>query len=319
LRGRFHWMRRPRESRKGLEYFERAIARDPLFALAHAGIADVYNTLGSWEAAEIPSWDAFPRARAAAMQALAIDPSLAEAHTPLAYANMHYRWRWRDANAEFQRALALNPSYSHAHHWHSHCLMAQGCAAESLEASHRALELDPLDLVINVHLAWHYWFARAYDQTIEQSRQSAELEPTSPWPAFFAGMGHAARGEVGSAIAEHRRAVDYGADSPVMYAALGYSLALGGERKEAERVIARLNDVAARQHVSAYEIAIIHGTLGERDQMFDWLDRAYEERSAWLAYLAVDPRLDGVRDDERFRGLLRAVGLTTASGASTAE
>jgi DNA-binding SARP family transcriptional activator/TolB-like protein/Flp pilus assembly protein TadD len=309
LRGRYHWMRRPRETRKGLEYFERAIARDPLFALAHAGVADAYNTLGSWEAAEMPSWEAFPRAHAAAMQALALDPTLAEAHTALGYADIHYLWRWEEAKQEFDRAIALNPSYSHAHHWHSHYLTARGCAAESLEASRKALEVDPLDLIINVHMAWHYWFAREYDAAVEQSARAAELDPSNQWSPFFAGIGYAAAGNVGAAIEQHRLALSRSNDSPVMLGALGYSLAAGGERAEAEGVLRRLHSVAETQSVSSYEIAIIHGTLGERDQMFDWLDRAYEERSGWLAYLAVDPRLDGVRDDERFRSLLRAVRL----------
>lgn len=309
LRGRYHWMRRPRETRKGLEYFERAIARDPLFALAHAGVADAYNTLGSWEAAEMPSWEAFPRAHAAAMQALSLDPTLAEAHTALGYANIHYLWRWPEAREEFERALTLNSSYSHAHHWHSHYLMAQGCTAESLEASRRALEVDPLDLIINVHMAWHFWFARQYDDAVEQAARAAELDPNNQWSPFFAGMGYAAGGNPGAAIAQHRLAVERSGESPVMLGALGYSLAVGGERREAEAVLRRMADIAAARSVSSYEIAVIHGTLGQRDAMYDWLDRAYEERSGWLAYLGVDPRLDDVRDDERFRSLLRAVRL----------
>jgi serine/threonine-protein kinase len=302
-------MRRPRETHKGLEYFERAIARDPLFALAHAGVADAYNTLGSWEAAEMPSWEAFPRAHAAAMQALALDPTLAEAHTALGYANIHYLWRWDEAKQEFDRALALNPSYSHAHHWHSHYLLARGCAPESLEASRRALEVDPLDLIINVHMAWHSWFAREYHEAVEQSARAAELDPTNQWSPFFAGMGYAAAGNTAAAIDQHRLALARSNESPVMLGALGYSLAAAGERADAERILRTLHGVAESRSVSSYEIAIIHGTLGDRDAMFDWLDRAYEERSAWLAYLAVDPRLDGVRDDDRFRTLLRAVRL----------
>ncbi|HUQ83182.1 MAG TPA: hypothetical protein VM076_18665, partial [Gemmatimonadaceae bacterium] len=314
LRGRYHWMRRPRETHKSLEYFDRAIARDPLFALAHAGIADAYNTLGSWEAAEMPSWDAFPRAHAAAMQALALDPTLAEAHTALGYANIHYLWRWDDAREQLERALALNPSYSHAHHWHSHYLTARGCAAESLEASRRALEVDPLDLIINVHMAWHYWFAREYDEAIEQSSRAAELDRGNQWSPYFAGMGHAAAGNTGLAIEQHRLAVARSNDSPVMLGALGYSLATGGERTEAEGILRRLHAVAESRSVSSYEVAVIQGALGDGDAMFDWLDRAYEERSGWLAYLAVDPRLDGVRDDERFRALLRAVRLDPGAG-----
>ena len=309
LRGRYHWNRRPRETLKGLEFFERAIAIDPLFALAHAGIADVYNTLGSWEAAQLPSWDAFPKAHAAAMKALEIDPTLAEAHTPLAYAEVHYLWRWDEAEKTFRRALALDPSYVHAHHWHSHFLMAQGRTSESLDASRRALEIDPLDLIINVHLAWHYWLAREQDAAIDQAARTAELEERNPWSPFFAGLAHAAQGDFANAIARHRDAIPLSGESTVMRAALGYSLAAGGERSKAMEVVRGLEAIADTKPVSAYEIAVIHNALGETDQAFQWLDRAYEERSAWLAYLAVDPRLDGLRRDERFVALLRGVGL----------
>ena len=309
LRGRYHWNRRPRETLKGLEYFERAIAIDPLFALAHAGIADVYNTLGSWEAAQLPSWDAFPKAHAAAMKALSIDPTLAEAHTPLAYAEVHYLWRWEEAESTFRRALALDPSYVHAHHWHSHLLMAQGRASESLEASRRALEIDPLDLIINVHLAWHYWLAREYDAAIDQSARTAELEDRNHWSPFFAGLAYAAQGDFANAIARHEEAVPLSGGSTVMHAALGYSYAAAGDRSKATEVVRNLEAIADTKPVSAYEIAVIRAALGETDQAFHWLDRAYEERSGWLAYLAVDPRLDALRRDERFVALLRGVGL----------
>jgi hypothetical protein len=309
LRGRYHWNRRPRETLKGLEFFERAIAIDPLFALAHAGIADVYNTLGSWEAAQLPSWDAFPKAHAAAMKALEIDPTLAEAHTPLAYAEVHYLWRWDEAEKTFRRALALDPSYVHAHHWHSHFLMAQGRTSESLDASRRALEIDPLDLIINVHLAWHYWLAREQDAAIDQQRERRSSRSEIPGRHFSQGsrMPRKAISRTRSRDIEKPFRSRVRARSCAPRSATATRLAVSDPRPV--EVVRGLEAIADTKPVSAYEIAVIHNALGDTDQAFQWLDRAYEERSAWLAYLAVDPRLDGLRRDERFVALLRGVGL----------
>jgi TolB-like protein len=151
LKGRHCWRKRPRESLRALEILQRATARDPRFALAQAALADVYNTLGSWEAGVLPSWEAFPKAQAAALKAMAIEPKLAEAHTSLAYATTHYLWQWDLAEQQFERAIGLKPNYAHAHHWHSHYLMAAGRVTDSMNASRRALELEPADLIINVH------------------------------------------------------------------------------------------------------------------------------------------------------------------------
>ena len=307
LRGRHHWNRRPRESLKGLEFFQRAIARDPLFALAHAGIADVYNTLGSWEAAYLPSWEAFPRARAAAAKGLEIDPALAEARTSLAYAQTHYLWHFADAERQFSEALALRPTYSHAHHWHSHLLMAMGRVGESLEASRRALELDPRDTIINVHLAWHHWIAREWDSAIEACERTRALDARDHWPPFFHGLALALRGEPTHAVDQLRRSLTLSGDSPVMLGALGWGLAMAGSRGEARDILERMRHIAESRQVAAYEIAVIYAALDERDQAFDWLDRAYEERSAWLPYIRVEPRLDSLRDDERFTSLVAAV------------
>jgi DNA-binding SARP family transcriptional activator/Flp pilus assembly protein TadD len=307
LRGRYHWNRRPRESLKGLEYFQRAIARDPLFALAHAGIADVYNTLGSWEAAYLPSWEAFPRARAAASKALEIDPALAEARTSLAYAQTHYLWHFAEAERQFAEALALRPTYSHAHHWHSHLLMAMGRVDDSLAASRRALELDPRDTIINVHLAWHYWISRDWDSAITACERTRAIDARDHWPPFFHGLALGLRGEPTHAVDELRRSLTLSGDSPVMLGALGWALALAGARDEARDILRRMRRIAESRQVAAYEIAVIHAALGEPDQAFDWLDRAYEERSAWLPYLRVEPRLDPLRHDERFTSLVAAV------------
>jgi TolB-like protein/tetratricopeptide (TPR) repeat protein len=307
MRGRYHWNRRPRETLKGLEYFQQAIARDPLFALAHAGIADVYSTLGSWEAAHLPSWEAFPRAHAAASKALEIDPSLAEARTSLAYAQTHYLWHFADAERQFSEAVALRPTYAPAHHWQAHLRMAMGRVDDALAAGRRALELDPQDTIINVHLAWHHWIAREWDGAIEASERTRALDAKDHWPPFFQGLALAHRGEPMAAVDELRRSLALSGDSPVMLGALGWGLARAGSRAEAREVLRRLRGITDARQVGAYEIAVIHAALGERDQAFDWLDRAYEERSAWLPYIRIEPRLDPLRKDERFTALVAAV------------
>jgi len=317
LKGRHHFSKRPRETRKGLNYFEQAAARDPAFALAHAGIADAYNTLASWEAGMLPASDAAPRARAAAERALAIDPGLAEAHTALAYASTHFLWRWDEAERGFRRAIALNEHYVEAHHWFSHLLMARGRTAESLTESEHALALEPVSVVMNFHLAWHYWLAREYDACIEQSHRTLELDPHDQWPPFFLGVAYGHKGMFGAAISEHRKALARSNGSPVMLGALGYAYVVAGEAAAARDVLRQLEELSTQRHVSAYEIGVIHGALGDADLAFRWLERAFVERSAWLAYLNVEPRLDVLRSDPRFASLRDRVAHGSGTVART--
>ena len=321
LKGRHHFGKRPRETLKALEYFEQAIARDPDFSLAHAGVADAYNTLGSWEAGVLPAADAAPKARAAAEVALAIDPGLAEAHTALAYASTHFLWRWDDAERGFRRAIALNEHYIEAHHWFSHLLMARGRTAESLTESEHALALDPVSVVMNFHLAWHYWLAREYDACIEQCHKTLELDPHDQWPPWFLGVAYGHKGMFGAAISEHRKALARSNGSPVMLGALGYTYVIAGENAAALEVLGQLEHLSTQRHVSAYEIGVIHAARGDADLAFRWLDRAFVERSAWLAYLNVEPRLDSLRADPRFASLQERVmygpALVVRNGATS--
>jgi DNA-binding SARP family transcriptional activator/TolB-like protein/Tfp pilus assembly protein PilF len=309
LRGRWHWTRRPRETRRALEFLERAVARDPLFALAHAAIADCYNTLGSWEASELPAWEAFPRAHAAARKALDLDPRLAEGMTALGYAEMHYTWRRDVAARHLQEAVSLAPTYGHAHHWHSHLLLAGGQVAASLQESEAALACDPLDPVLNVHLAWHHWLAREPEQGIAQCERTLDLHPNDHWSPFFTGLCEIHRGRPDAAVASLRTAVERSGGSSVMTSALAHALAVRGDAGEARTMLAALEAQADARRLLGYEVALVHVALGETDAAFGWLDRAYEERSAWLAYAAVEPRLDPLRGDERFGALMQALRL----------
>ena len=309
LRGRWHWTRRPRETRRALEFLERAVARDPLFALAHAAIADAYNTLGSWEASELPAWEAFPRAHASARKALDLEPGLAEGETALGYAEMHYTWRRDVAERHLREAVTRAPTYGHAHHWHSHLLIAGGQVDASFEASRNALACDPLDPVLNVHMAWHHWLAREPEEGIAQCERTLDMYPNDHWSPFFTGLCEISRGRAGAAVSALRTALDRSAGSPVMVSALAHALAVDGNATEARQLLKGLASAADERRLLGYEIALVHVALGDVDDAFRWLDRAYEERSAWLAYAAVEPRLDVLRSDERFTRLLGALRL----------
>lgn len=309
LHGRFHWTRRPRESMKALNCLEEAVKRAPDFAPAHAALADVYNTLGSWESGALPSAEAFPKARNAAQRALALDPCCAAAHTALAYATAHYDWNWAAAEQQFQRALALDPGYAHAHHWQAHLLVAQGRFDDAMAAGERALELQPLDIIINGHLAWHHWLDRNAEAAIEQARRTAYLDETDHWAPFFRGMACAMCGRAEHAVDALRQACELSKGNVVMRAGLGYVYAVAGDRRRACNVLREFEAAADRQQRLAYEAAVIHAGLGDADAAFGRLRNAIASRSAWIAYLGVDPRLDPLRKDARYAQLEAELGL----------
>ena len=309
LKGRYYWAQRPQGIRKAIEYFEGAIDKDPRFARARAGLADCYATLGSWENGTMPPIEAMAKAKEAADKALELDKGLAEAHTTLAYRTTHHDWDWACAEAQFRHAFELNPNYAVCHHWYSHYLTAVGRTEESLQASKRCLELDPLDLVINVHMAWHYQFARQYEQAIEQCSKTSELHPNSFWPAYFFGLAYEQQGHVDRAIEEFRTSVGMSGSVTFATAALGHLYGIAGRADEARAVYEELTARAERAYVPAYDIALVCIGMGWNDQALEYLARAHQERSGWITYLKVDPRLDPLRHDARFVDLLRSVRL----------
>jgi TolB-like protein/Tfp pilus assembly protein PilF/DNA-binding XRE family transcriptional regulator len=309
LKGRFYWAQRPQGIAKAIEYFERAIEKEPDSARAHAGLADCYATLGSWENGTLPPIEAMAKAHAAASKALELDNRLAEAQTTLAYRTTHHDWDWTTAAKQFKRAFELNSNYAVCHHWYSHFLMAVGRTEESLTASKRCLELDPLDLVINVHMAWHYLFARKYDQAIEQCWKTSELHPNSFWPAWFFGLAYEQQGQIGRAVEELQVAVKMSGEVTFASAALGHLYGSVGKTAEARAIFDELTERAARSFVPSYDIALVCAGLGWKDQALGYLRQAYQERSGWITYIKIDPRLDPLRTDARFIDLLHRVRL----------
>ena len=311
LEGRYLWNKRPGDVVwQSLDRFERAIAVDPTFAPAYAALAGVYGTLGAWEFGVLPPAEALAKAKAAAARALELDPQLAAGHTAVGYARLHFDWNPDAACREFDRALALNPAWVDAHHWHSHALCAAARFPESLAACHRIVELDPLNPLMHAHVAWHHYIARDFSEALTQAERVVRMEPGFHWGYFFAGWALERLGRGAEAVAALREAVRYSSDSPVMLGGLGHGLATLQDRREALAVARELERLRGDKGLFAYELGVIHAALGDRDQAFEWLSRAIAERSGWIAYLRVDPRIEALASDSRFDSLMTQASAT---------
>ncbi len=308
LKGRFYWNKRTAEAlKKSIDYFNQAIEKDPTFALAYAGLADSYVV----PANPLPPKENMPKGKAAALKALELDDTLAEAHTSLARILAVYDWNWLGAEKEFKRAIELNPRYAVAHQWYGDYLAVTGHANEAIAEEKLAQELDPLSIIINFNLALDFYYAHEYDQAIEQFRKTLELDPNFP-PAYqFLPAAYEQKGKYGEAIAEFQKAppVKGGSEWSFSRAGLGHAYAVSGQKREAQAVLDELKQFSEQQYIPATSVALIYAGLGDKDQAFAWLDKAYEEHSFQMAWLKVEPRWDTLRSDPRFADLLRRVGL----------
>jgi tetratricopeptide (TPR) repeat protein len=304
LEGRYFWNKRPGDVVwQAIDRFERAIAIDPRFAPAHAALASVYGTLGAWEYGILPPAEALAKAKAAATRALELDPQLAAGHTAVGYTALHFDWNAEKACREFDQAIAVNPAWVDAHHWHSHALCAAGRFKESLDACRRIVELDPVNPLMHAHVAWHYYMAREYAEALAQAETVVRMEPSFHWGYFFAGWALQQLGRGSEAVNTLKEAARTSSNNPVMLAGLGHALAANQDRRAAVRVMQDLQRLRGDKGLFAYEIAVIHSSLGQTDDAFLWLSRAVEERSGWIAYLPRDPRLDALHGDPRFAAL----------------
>ena len=307
LKGRYYWNKRTEEGmKKGIEHFRQALEEDPTYALAYTGIADCYLLLSGYNA--LPPKEAMPRARAAAMKALEIDETLAEAHTSLAHLRTMYDWDWSGAEKEFKRALELKENYATAHHWYALYLTALGRFEEALVEKRQAQELDPLSLLINNSLAMHFYFARQYDQAIAQALKILEMDPNYYAAHCTLGVAYEQKGMYEEAIAEMQQGITYrSVRDPELRAMLGHAYARLGKRGEAQQVLDELLGLAKQGYLC--EIAILYTSLGEKDQAFAWLEKGYANRDTGMIRLKVDPRLDSLCSDPRFTDLLRRMNF----------
>jgi serine/threonine-protein kinase len=308
LKGRYNWNKRtPEGFKQGIEYFKEAIDMDSGYALAYAGLADSYNMLGNYS--ELSPKDAFPRAKTAAIKALRIDETLAEARASLAYSTNGYDWDWKGAATEFKRAIELKPNYATAHYWYATThLAALGKLDEAISEMIEAKELDPLSLIINTNLGWIYYFARRYDDAVKQIHKALEIDENFNVAYFKLGQVYERQGRYEEAIEQYHRAMQLSSNLWIM-PGLGHALAMTGRHDEARRMLDELLRMAGERYVSPYFIAEIYRGLGEIDRTFEWLEKAYEDRSDWLVWLGVEPALDSLRSDPRFIDLMRRVGL----------
>jgi len=310
LKGRYYWNKRSQQGlTKAIEYFQLATEKDPHYALAFAGLADCYSIIGSAIVGTVPSQDVAPKAKAAALRALELDDTLAEAQTSLATVRFNYDWDWPGAAQGFQRSIELNPSYATAYQRYSLYLMAMGRTKESLAQMNRARELDPLSISMSFSLGWRLYMAHQYDQAIEQLQNTLDMDPNFALPRMVLGQAYEQKGAYPQALAELQKAISASHDSPQMLGALGHFYGASGNRSAAEKVLAQLMEQSKKQYVSPFYVAIVYAGLSENDKALDWLEKAYKDRSNAIVFSKVDPQLDALRSSPRFKSLLHRLAL----------
>jgi len=308
LQGRYYWNKRTGEGlQKAIEHFQHAIQKDPGFARAYAGLADSYNLINLY--GDVAPADSFPKAEAAARKALELDGQLAEAHTSLGYALSYYDWDWKGAEKEFLAAIRLNPNYATAHHWYALHLTTVGRSNEAITQAERALELDPLSLIINRDLGRVYQHARQYDRAISQYRKTLELEPNFPGVHHRLGLVYLGKLMFDEAVRQFGQESFTGIQDWDNQASIAYAQMGLGNKSEAAKIVEKLKRSSERQYVPAYVLAVACTGLGETDEAIKWLEKAFAERSRSLVGIKVDFRLDPLRSDPRFQDLLKRMKL----------
>jgi eukaryotic-like serine/threonine-protein kinase len=306
LRGRYYSSKYTEESfKKGFEYFRQAIAVDPTYAPAYAGMTVAYWNVSNIQFAP---QEVMPKAKEAALKALEIDDTLAESHAAVALVKMAYDWEQAGAEREYRRAIELNPGYALAYEWHGYHLALMGRVEESVAELQRAQERDPLSAEISAYVGLSRYWARQYGPAAEQLRKAVELDQNSWFSHYLLGLGYQQSGAFPEALAEFQtaRRLD---DNPWTLAQLGHLYAVQGKRADAQKVLAALKERALRRYVSPYFFARVYTGLKEKEQAFAWLEKAYEARDEALTWLKVDPVMESLRSDPRFADLLRRIGL----------
>jgi len=304
LKGRYFWNKRTGpDLRRAIDYFKQAIDKDPKYGLAYAGLADSYTLLSAYGAGS--PQESFPLAKTAAQKALELDDTLAEAHTSLGQILLFYDLDLVGSSKEFERAIALNPNYATAHHWYGvGPPLAVGEFDRAIAELRRAQQLDPLSLIINADLGVAFTTARRYDEAITQLRKTIEMDPRFYYAHWNLGVALELKGELREALAEYKKAAELD-DDPIVLGLIAHAYAKLGERDQALKLLAELQQVAAHRYVPFSTFAGIYMALGEKDKAIDYLERAYRDRA--LSNIKVDPMLDPLRGDPRFEALVAKI------------
>jgi serine/threonine protein kinase len=306
LQGLFYWNKWTQSDfKKAADFFTLAVQKDPRFALSYAGLADTYSLLG--DAGYLPPSEAWPKAKAAAMQALEIDETLAEAHTSLGLVKEHFDWDWGGAEREFKRAIELNPNLATAHHWYGDFLANMGRSEEGLRETSRAQEMDPLSLLINTSLGRQFYLARQNEKAVQQLRKVLDIDPKFTPARWMLEEVYAQMGEQKEAVAERERALS---GSPELAASIEEDFKKAGYKGVLQSWLEGLTEISKHDYVSSFSIAEAYIRMGEKGKAFDWLEKAYEQHDSGLVSIAVEPVFDSARSDSQYRDIVRRMRLS---------
>jgi tetratricopeptide (TPR) repeat protein len=295
LKGRYYWNKRtPDAVKRGAEYFHLAIEKDPTYAAAYASLADGAAVTGFW--GFVSPEEGFGRAKSTARNALG-------------WALLHYDFDFSASEREFRRSIDLNPGYANGAQWYGMYLTLMGRAEQGMLEIKRALQLDPLSLIINTTFAWACYVMRKYEESLEQCERTIELDPNFPPSLYITGVVCEKMGMYARGIAELQEALKLSGDAPAYLAQLGAMYAYAGESGAALKILDELQRLSQQRYVMPYYLAVIYTALNRRDEAFWWLEKAFEERAAWATFTKTDPRLDGLRSDSRFDHLLRRMNF----------
>ncbi|TFH27214.1 MAG: hypothetical protein E4H10_04615 [Bacteroidia bacterium] len=304
LKGRYFWNKRTeKDTKDAIEYFSDAISKDKNYALAYAGLADAYVILAIYEW-YLPQQESYMKAKKIASEALKIDPTLAEAYTSLALVKLHHEWDWDGASNDFKRAIQLYPDYETAHHWYSLYLTAVGRHDESIREAKQAQELNPYSPIIVRNVGRRLYFAHKYEQAFEESLNALNLAPDFFPTHWTLGLLYLQKGMFPEAISSLQNAVRYSGDNLYVKSLLGYVYGATGNQGKAQEILNGLLEAAKQAYVPAIAFVNVYIGLGDNDKAILWLEKAYEERSAKLIDLNVNPIFDPLRSDPRFKELV---------------
>ena len=307
LKGLYEWNKHTQvDVQKSIEYYKQALEKDPNYGLAYSGLAACYGVLGN---NYLPPREAFPMAKAYAAKALVIDDTLAEAHAAVGANNLFFDWDFAEAERELKRAQTLGPNFAGVHQLYGDCLEIKGRFDEAQAQRKRALELDPVSPPQNMVAGCTSYFAGQYDEAIAQLEKTISLEPNYQHAYLWLGQAYEQKEMYRDAIAAFQKGMTNGERNPTLIAALGHAYAMAGERDKALAALAELREISKQHYVIPYLMAVIYLGLGDKEQTFTWLEKAYQDRTSLLIWLKVEPQFKSLRNEPRFQDLLRRVGV----------
>ena len=310
LKGRYFWNKRTEDGfAKAIRYFGQASALDPKYAQPYAGLADAYALLGSMPNLEISRGEAMPKAKSAALEALHLNNSLADAHTSLAFVEMQYEWDWPGSEKEFKRAFELNPNYATAHQWYAVWLMSQGKQDAALEEERRAQEADPLSTIIKTDTAQLLVYAGRYDEAVQQAQRALEIDPGFLLGHDYLAVAYTSKKDYQAAISEYQSVLAVNKGDVWATSGIARAYALAGQRRKSEAVLRDMLRGAKNREALALQLAVVYAAQGENDQAFAWLEKAYQNRDGGLILFNAGLEFQSLHLDPRFDDLAQRVGL----------